>query len=117
MTQRTRQKLFDLFRNPAVSKSGLASYCRKPPSWLSGFLHPGKRSARPSFHLDDLDDIAGYFRISIGELLGAAKPGELTGDEQRMVHAFRVLPHAMQDHFLAILEAASIGARTGPPRA
>jgi hypothetical protein len=61
--------------------------------------------------LDHLDELAGYFRLSIGELLGVSKPGELSGDEQRVVHAFRVLPPNLQDDILGILEGLSIGAR------
>lgn len=112
VSQRTRQTLFRLFRNPAFSKSGLASYCQKPASWLSSFLHPGKRSTNPSFHLDELDDIAAYFRIGLGELLGAPVPGELSGDETRLLLAFRGLAPATQEHVIRILEQLSLVPRT-----
>jgi hypothetical protein len=118
VTARTRHKLNELFGNRAYSKTALASYCRKPPSWLSNFLHPSPtRTERPSFHMDELDDIAAYFRISIGELLGAAKIGELSGDEQRLLFAFRVVPVPVQAHFLALLEQASLVPRSSAPHA
>lgn len=112
VSQRVRRKLFDLFREPQFSKTKLADYCKKDLPWLSNFLHPNaKRTLRPSFHLDELDDIAGYFRISLGELLGAPKPGELSGDEARLLLAFRVVAPAMQDHVLRILEHLSLAPR------
>jgi hypothetical protein len=106
---RFRQKLSDLLLHKRGSKAALASYCKHPASWVSNLLAPRSDDPRPS--LDDLDNIAAFFSISVGELLGAAKPGELTGDEQRMVHAFRVLAEPVQIHFLALIEAASIGNR------
>ncbi len=114
VSQRVRAKLFALFRDQRFnfSKTGLAAYCQKPLPWLSNFLHPNaNRTLRPSFHLDELDDIAGYFRISLGELLGAPKTGELSGDETRVLLAFRVLPPALQEHVLRILEPLSLVSR------
>lgn len=112
VTQRTRHQLNRLLKMPGYSKTDLANHCGKPGSWLSAFLHPDpKRSANPSFHLDELDDIAEYFRISLGELLGAPKAGDLTGDEARLLLAFRAVPPAVQDHFLALIETASIAPR------
>lgn len=109
VSQRVRRKLFDLFRDPQFTKTQLAEYCNKDLPWLSNFLHPNaKRTLRPSFHLDELDDIAGYFRISLGDLLGAPRPGELSGDETRLLLAFRVLPAAMQEHVLRISEQLSL---------
>jgi transcriptional regulator with XRE-family HTH domain len=106
VNMRLRQRLHELLRQKHFSKSGLAAYCDQPPSWVSGILHQGR-----GVRLDDLDGIAAYFRLSIGELLGVSKPGELSGDEQRVVHAFRVLPPNLQDDILGILEGLSIGAR------
>lgn len=103
---RFRRKLEELVRRRGA-KAGLASYCKHSASWVSNLLAP--RAADPQVTLSDLDNIAGYFRISIGELLGAPKPGELSGDEQRMVHAFRALPAATQDHLLSLIDAASLG--------
>lgn len=105
VTDRLRATLNRLFRDRHFSKTGLAKACGWHASGVSMLLN-GERG----IHLNKLDAVAGYFGISIGELLGAAKPGELTGDEQRVVHAFRVLPKQMQAHFLALLESASVGA-------
>jgi len=103
-SERLRVKLRGLLRERGTA-AHLARYAGKPPSLISMFL----TGARPTaIHLDDLDDLSAYFRLSIGELLGAAKPGELSGDEQRLVHAFRVLPTAARDHFLAVLEQMSV---------
>lgn len=90
------------------SKRGLADYCGRSGAWVSNFLKP--RATQPQITINDLDNIASYFRVSIGELLGVANPKHLSGDEQRLVHAFRVLPPAVQEHFLALIETASIGA-------
>jgi hypothetical protein len=107
-----------LLGSKAFSKTGLCNYCDKKPSWISAFLHPKpERSINPTIHLDDLDNIAAYFRISIGELLGAEKPGELSGDEQRLLHAFKALSAAHQNHFLAVLELASLAPRQIAQRA
>jgi len=76
------------------------------PQELSYFLNG--TTGRRGLVLDDLDTIAAFFSVSIGELLGETKLGELTGDEQRMVYAFRALPPPTQAHFLAILETASL---------
>lgn len=112
VSARTRQRLNQFFKTKAFSKTELAKACGKEPSWVSAFLHPSSdRSSNPTIHLDDLDNVASYFRISIGELLGAAKPGELSGDEQRVVYAFRALPPTVQDHFLGLIELASLAPR------
>lgn len=112
VSARTRQRLNQFFKTKAFSKTELAKACGKEPSWVSAFLHPSSdRSSNPTIHLDDLDNVASYFRISIGELLGAAKQGELSGDEQRMVYAFRALPPTVQDHFLGLIELASLAPR------
>ncbi len=104
---RFRRRLQELLR-PRGAKAALASYCHHSPAWVSTLLAP--RSKQPQVTLDDLDNIAAFFRISLGELLGAPKLGELSGDEQRMLYAFRALPPITKDHFLALLEAASLGA-------
>lgn len=66
--------------------------------------------------MDDLDNIASYFRIGLGELLGAPTPGDLSGDEGRLLLAFRVLAPATQDHVLRILEQLSLAPRHVPNR-
>jgi hypothetical protein len=118
VTARTRQKLNTLLGDRAYSKTALADYCGKAPSWLSSFLHPNpNRTERPSFHMDELDDIAAYFRISIGELVGETKIGDLTGDEQRVLYAFRVLLPRTQDAVLALLEDAAVAQKYLLPQA
>ena len=111
-TDRFVRKLEDLLReqkrhrrNP---KAALASYCGKESaSWVSNLL--AKRSTDPRINLDDLWNIAGFFRVSVNELLGAPRTNELSGDEHRLFAAFRVLPSTYQDHFLALMESAALG--------
>lgn len=117
VSQRTRHTLNRLLKTPGYSKTALAAYCQKPASWLSAFLHPNpNRSGNPSFHLDELDDVASYFRISLGELLGAPQAGDLTGDESRLLLAFRELPPADQDRFLGLVEKVSLIPRSALQR-
>lgn len=107
---RFAKTLHRLFRKPTpYRKNALAAYCDKTPPWVSNLLNP--RSERPVLSLDDLVNMAGYFRLSVDELLGMPRRSEFTGDEQRMMHAFRTLPTTTQDHFLHLLESASIGAQ------
>lgn len=75
------------------------------PQELSYFLR--NTPNRKPLSLDDLDDIAAYFRVSVGELFDL-KQADLSGDEQRLVYAFRALPLPTQEHFLALLESASV---------
>jgi hypothetical protein len=44
------------------------------------------------------------------------RTGELSGDEQRLLFAFRVVPAPAQAHFLAILEQASLVPRANAQR-
>lgn len=83
---------------------------------LSYFLHPESAKGRRGLALDDLDDLAAYLRISVAELLGDTTLRELSGDEQRVVLAFRVLPAAVQEHFMAVIEQAALGARFASTR-
>ena len=86
----------------------LASYVRpqvENQSWLSNIL--SARGTQPN--LNDIEGFASFFHVSVSEVLGyPANPKELSGDEQRLVLAFRALPEPTRDHFLAILEAASL---------
>jgi transcriptional regulator with XRE-family HTH domain len=105
-------KLEDLLREAKQTrrdpKKALATYCRKESaSWVSNLL--SKRSANPRIDLEDLWNIAGFFRVTVGELLGAPRAGQMDADEHRLLAAFRVLPDAHQDHFLALLESAALG--------
>lgn len=116
VSQRLRAVLFERLRRPEFSKAGLADYCHKPASWLSNFLHPNvkrNKDLNPSFHLDELDDLASYFKISLGELLGVPKPAELAGEEGRLLLAFRALAQPMQTHVLALMEQAALASQIG----
>ena len=75
------------------------------PGNLSYFIHKTRKNP---LSLSDLDDIAAYFRVSIGELFDSPRPAELNGDEQRLVYAFRALPRPTQEHFMALIEASSV---------
>jgi hypothetical protein len=116
--QRFQRKLIALVRDEGHGvKAKLAGACGKEsPSWVSNLLKPEHRSKTPMVSLDDIDCIAAYFGISVGQLLGTAKPGDLTGDESRLVQAFQVLPPATQEHFLAVIEAAALGAHLARTR-
>jgi transcriptional regulator with XRE-family HTH domain len=109
-TQRFQRNLRWLLeeRKKAGDKSAygtLADVCEKPQSWVSNMLHEG-RATQPD--LEDLENIADFFRVSVNELLRPANPKDLTGDEQRVLLAFRSVPEVVQTHFLALLEAASV---------
>ena len=115
VSQRLRAKLKRLLRERGYgSASELARYshskggARISPQEVTYFLQ--ETPGRIGIKLDDLGDLAGFLRVSIGELLGDTRLGDLTGDEQRVIYAFRVLPPATQEHFLALIEAAALGA-------
>ena len=76
------------------------------PQDLSYFKHGSEGRTNP-LTLDDLDDIADYFRLSIGELF-ELKSKDLTGDEQRLLWNFRALPDVTREHFIALLESAAV---------
>jgi transcriptional regulator with XRE-family HTH domain len=90
-----------------AAKGTLADYCgRDGQSWVSNML--SNRATQPN--LEDLENIADFFQVSVNELLRPANPKELSADEQRVVLAFRSVPEPVQVHFLALLEAASLNA-------
>jgi len=111
VTQRLRSRLKSLLKHG--DQTAIERWSRERPGGnhisqqeLSYFLR--ETAGRRGLVLDDLDDLAAFFRISIGELLGDTKTSELSGDEQRLVYAFRALPGPTQAHFLALVEAASL---------
>jgi hypothetical protein len=114
VTQRLRAKLRTLFRQQGPgSQSALARFSQHSPGGsgitmtsLSYFLRdtPG----RDPIGLDSLDDLAAFFGVSISELLGATTFGQLSGPEQRLIHAFRDLKAPLQAHVLALVEVASV---------
>jgi len=77
---------------------------------LSYFLN-GRRSN--PITLDDLDDLAAFFGVSIGELLDD-RSSDLSGDEQRLVWLFRALPPATQRHLLGLLAPAALSPQFVP---
>lgn len=116
VSTRLRAKLDELLKKDGYgAATALAKFSKDRPggsniqaSEISSFLDPIKYPDRKRpINLDDLDDIAAYFRINVGELFNL-KNKELSGDEERMIWAFRALPDVTQEHFLALLEAASV---------
>lgn len=90
------------------SAAWLSKYTRKSPfasrgispTALSMFLHGTRR-----LHIDDLEGLAAGLNISIPELLGVPKWGDLTAHEQRVILAFRSLSSDAQAHFLGLIES------------
>lgn len=114
VTQRLRSALkrrFDAEGHGTAARLSKFSFTRPGgrkirPQDLSYFANETEGRANP-ITLDDLDDIADYFRVSIGELFDL-RWKDLTGDEQRLVLAFRALHELTREHFLALIEAASV---------
>jgi len=110
VSDRLRRKLRALLQHGDAA--ALAKFSQERPGGrrlyaqeLSYFLN--NQSGRRGVHLDDLDDITDYFGITIGELFDTPIR-ELSGDEQRLVYAFRALPPVTQAHFLGVIEPASV---------
>ncbi len=98
-------KLRELLR-PRGAATRLADAIGRSTSWISMITTETRHA-----DVNDMDAIARYFRLSLAEMTGVARPGELSGDEQRMVYAFRALPAQVKEHFLALITAASVTAR------
>lgn len=114
VSDRLRQTLNRLGKGEYGWRTALAKFSQNRPGGarilaqnLTYFLNRTAGRHRP-LAIDDLDDIAAYFRVSLGVLLGDPQAGELSGDEQRMLYAFRALPDETKNHFLHIIEAASL---------
>ena len=106
--QRFQRKLTRLLearrRIDKSPKGSLAAYCGKShQSWVSNLLE--QRAVHPRLELEDLENIADFFGVTISELLRPANPKELSAREQRIVLAFQSLPEPLQDHVLAVVEA------------
>lgn len=117
VSQRLRGRLRALLSEWGTA-AALARYSQASPAGtklstqeISYFVN--ETPGRKPIGLDDLDDIAAFFRVSLGELLGETRTVDLRGDEQRMVYAFRALPPTVQEHFLALIEQASLTPRGG----
>jgi len=78
---------------------------------LSNFLgaHPNRRGLT----IDDLDDIAAFFNTTVGDLLGDTRLGDLSAEEQRLVHAFRELPPKQRTEIVDVVEFMGLAAREG----
>lgn len=114
VTHRLRARLKQLMKRGDAAS--LARYSQTSPGGskilpqnISYFLND--KTGRIGLDLNDLDDLAAFFSTSIGELVGETKLGNLEGDEQRIVYAYRALPTAVQEHFLAVIELASLAPR------
>lgn len=113
VSQRLAAKLKALFKHG--DRAALVAFSHARPSGmnlsqqnLTYFLNPLDYPDRPTpINLDDLDDIADFLRLSVGELFDI-KQQDLSGDEQRIVLAFRALAEPTREHFLALVEAASV---------
>jgi hypothetical protein len=110
VSDRLRRKLKTLLQHGDAA--ALAKFSQERPSGqrlyaqeLSYFLN--NQHGRRGVTLDDLDDIADFFRITIGELFDVPAR-ELTGDELRLLFAFRALPPVTREHFLGVIEPASV---------
>lgn len=119
LTERLRGFLYSRFKKEKGSwgtAADLARFSHNRPggskikaSELSAFINPKK--GRRGITIDDLDDIAAFFRLPLAGLFG--EESALSSLEQRMLWAFRALAPVTQEHFLALLEVASIAPRVG----
>jgi hypothetical protein len=95
--------------------AALARYLQKTPSAyrtlsgpeLSMMFSTGTRG----IDLDTLDDLAAFFSVPLSDILGIPNASDLSAEEQRIVHAFRVLHPTTRAHLVAIAEHLSIQVR------
>lgn len=116
VTKRLRARLHRKLRYG--DQAALAKFSQERPGGsgitqtdLSNFLgaHPNRRGLT----IDDLDDIAAFFNTTVGELLGDTRLGDLSAEEQRLVQAFRLLPHKQQLEVVDVVEFMGLAAREG----
>jgi transcriptional regulator with XRE-family HTH domain len=113
LSERLADKLRVWFqRRGHGSQAALVTFSKERPGGLgitaqnlSYFLN--RRRGKP-LGLDALDDLAAYFNVSVGELVDEAYEPELSGQEQRLLRAWRAMPPALQHHFLALVEPAAL---------
>lgn len=117
VSQRLRARLKTLLNRG--DQTSLANWSQRRPGGtnisqqeLSYFLN--EKEGRRGLTIDDLDDIADYLEMSIGELLGDTKQAELSAHETRMLHAFRALPEPYKQSVIAVIELASIAPKINP---
>lgn len=112
VSQRLRAKLRALLKAGGHGTAKrLAEYANLQPQNVSYFKTGNAADRHNPIKLDQLDDIARFFRISLGELLGDTKLGDLSGDEQRLVYAFRILSPSAQQAWITVIEEASVHAQ------
>lgn len=92
------------------AKGALARYCQHTSGWLSNLIRADHRSENPRLDVDDLTNIAAFFRVSVDELLTGVSAKDLHHDERRLIVAFRALPQSVRDYVLGVTESASLGA-------
>lgn len=113
VSQRLRARLKTLLKRG--DQTQIESWSQRPggsgirQQELSYFLNA--KEGRRGLTLDDLDDLATFFRVTVGELLGDTKTSELSSEEQHLLYAFRALAQPDQEHFLALLDKASLAPR------
>jgi transcriptional regulator with XRE-family HTH domain len=118
--ERVRARIAGLVRHgDAVKIADYSAQRRAPRPGLSAqnlsyFLN-GRRK-RP-LGINDLEDIALYFNLTVGELFAVNKKTELTGPEQRLLLAYNAAPPEAQAAALTLLELTDRGAAPrGAPR-
>jgi hypothetical protein len=117
LTERLRATLRPLLRAHGVG-AALAKFsqarpggARINPQEISYFLN--RTPGRKGLTLDDLDDVAAFFGLSIGQLFGVDADA-LSPDETRIVTAFRACAPATRDHVVGLLETLSTAAPVAP---
>jgi transcriptional regulator with XRE-family HTH domain len=117
--ERVRVRIAHLVRHGDAVKIAEYSAKRRAPQRglsaqnLSYFLN-GRRK-RP-LGISDLEDIAFYFNLTVGDLFTPRKKTELAGAEQRLLVAYAAAPPEVQAAVLTMLEAADRGRSRGGPR-
>jgi hypothetical protein len=117
LTDRLRATLRPLLRAHGVG-AALAKFsqarpggARINPQEISYFLN--RTPGRKGLTLDDLDDVAAFFGLSIGQLFGVDADA-LSPDETRIVTAFRACAPATREHVVGLLEMLSTAATVAP---
>ena len=117
--ERIRARIAHLMRHGDAVKIAQYSAKRRAPARglsvqnLSYFLNGHRK--RP-LGISDLEDIAFYFNLTVGELFAPhSKKSELSGPQQRLLVAYDAAPAEVQAAVMTLLETAGRGA-SGPAR-
>lgn len=113
VSARLRQNLARLLEKRGTA-TRLSEYSGISKQYLTYFMHDAPN--RTPIELDDLDEIANFFRVDIGSLLGCTRESELNSDEQRLLYAFRVLARHQQDALLTVIDQMQASSSTIPLR-